>query len=260
LQQGNRRQERQFRLKTIFVFVLAAVAAHGSTMVFVTPPGSTISSGTISVNAQVTFITSQNQIEIRVANLQQEQGSVAQTISAVDWSFGSAIPVLPTQTARSGDMITLNSGSGNTQVGYTKVVNGYATYSTDRWHQVFASTQISGGMEITALSGSNPDETIIGPPNASNLYQSNGGLRGDNPFLQTALGSYISWTFSFAPSDNITAATQVARVRTSFNTAFAATTELDLVLLTPEPGTPFMLLGGIAGLCFWRARKRKAAR
>ena len=245
-------------MKFIAPIAFAVVSAHAATILFVTPPNSTISSGTIPVSAQVTFIMSANQVEIRIANLQQETiGTVAQTISAMDWTFGSSVPVLPVQIARSGTMINLNSGSGNTPVAYSTITNGYASYSTDRWHSVRTSSQITGGLEITTLSGGNPDETIIGPPNANNLYQSNGGLRGDNPFLQTVLGSYVSWTLQFDPSDHITATTEVTRVRMSWNTAFASSTELDLIPGTPEPGVWVLCLSGLLGIAAWRRNRHR---
>src|SRR4051812_14828506 len=188
-------------LKTVLMFVFLTLAAHGATILFVTPPGANVNGS--NVNAQVTFISSANQIEIRIANLQQEEGTVSQTISGLDWTFGSSLPVMPTQIARSGDMITLDpTANGNRQVTYTFVQNGYATYPTDHWKNVVASTQIAGGMEMTAISGFTASETIIGPPNANDLYQSKNALRGYNPFLQTSAGSYVSWTLAFDPSDH----------------------------------------------------------
>jgi hypothetical protein len=243
---------------SLFNLVLMASAAHAATILFVTAPGATINSA--SVNAQVTFITSQNQIEIRISNLQQEQGTAAQMISALDWSFGSTVSVLPTQIARSGTLITLDPANGNKQTGYTAVPGGYAGATTDHWNQVSASSQIPGGMEITALSGGNDSQLIIGPPNANDHYQSTNALQRDNPFLQTVVGSYISWTLQFNPSDNITSGTQVALARMSFNTAFSPTSELNLIIVTPEPvGWPMLMLAGVVGL-YALGRRRSLTR
>ena len=105
-------------------------------------------------------------------------------------------------------------------------------------------------MQLTTLSGGNPDETIIGPPNSSNLYQANKGLLADNPFIQTSGGSYVSWTIHF--SSGVTALTNVTRARLSFNTAFDTATELDLTSETPEP---LSVLLSVSGLLLLVARR-----
>jgi len=241
-------------LKTVLIFLFVTLAAQSATILFVTAPGANLA-GT-NVDAQVTFITSQNQMEIRVANLQQEVGTVLRTISALDWTFGSALPVMPTQIARSGDMITMDpTANGNRLVTYTLAPNGYATFPTDPWKSVVASTQIAGGMEISAISGSTVSETIIGPPDANNLYQSKNALRGYNPFLQTSGGSYVSWTLAFDPLDHVTAATTVTRVRLTWGAAFATGSELDLIPDTPEPAPLILCLSGLAVILLAR-RKR----
>src|SRR5260370_10176181 len=232
-----------------------------------TAPNATTTSSTSGVtvaeNATVTFITSANTLEIRVMNLQFGSGSVQQTISAVDWLLDT-----PTTGATvvdfSGATINLDSASGGGihTVGYT-VGPAYtpANFTNDRWQlytanaasSAVAGAQINGGMQLTTLSGGNPDETIIGPPNSSNLYLANNGLLGDNPFIQTST-SYVSWTIHFAT--RVTANTTVTAARMSFNTAFEPGSELNLIVNTPEPTPNMLIAGGLALLLAGTAIRR----
>jgi len=215
------------------------------------PNATTTTSGgtTVAENANVTFITSANTLEIRVMNLQFGQGTVQQTISGIDWLLDT-----PTTGAAvvdfSGATISLNPPAGT--VSYTPgPAYTPANFPNDRWKlyttnatsSTTAGAQINGGMELTTLSGKNPDETIIGPPNSSNLYQANNGLINDNPFIQTNT-SYVSWTIHFATG--VTANTNVIAARMTFNTAFETGTELDLISDVPEPTPNMLIAGGLA--------------
>jgi len=239
------------------VLLLSLGTVRANTILYTTAPGATINvpngASGVAENANVTFITSANSLEIRVSNMQVGSGTVAQTISAVDFllSTPSTDPVVVDFSG-----VTINlvdpGGKGTQNVTYTQGLAYTPTnFPGDRWQlytaaassSTTAGAQIAGGMQLTTLSGGNPNETIIGPPNSSDLYQANKGLLADNPLIQTSGGSYVSWTIHF--SSGVTALTKVTRARLSFNTAFDTATELDLTSETPEPVSVLLSVSGL---------------
>jgi hypothetical protein len=251
------------------VLVLSLGVTRANTIMYATAPGATTTSlgSTLPENATVTFITSANTLEIRVMNLQFGSGSVQQTISGIDWLLDTPTTGATVTDFSGGTINLVNPGGGGTQpVSYTAgAAYNPTNFPSDRWHlyttnatsTTTAGAQINGGMELTTLSGGNPDETIIGPPNSSNLYIANHGLLGDNPFIQTNT-SYVSWTIHFATG--VTANTNVTAARLTFNTAFDTGTELNLIVETPEPESNRLIAGGLAlllaGTAIQRFRRR----
>lgn len=235
--------------------MLTAGMAYGNTIIFTTDPSNhTINPGTGPINedARVTFITSLNQIILRVENLQiEESGSIAQTINTVEFKLNTPWST-PFEAAHSGAAINLASASGGAQlVNYTPIVGGYGNLLTNRWTIFTGSGQntIAGGIQISTISGGNPNETIIGPPNQPGKYLANAGLRGDNPFLQTDTGSYIQWTITFAPGSGVTSSTNVTQATMAFGTALVANQTLNLITQStpsPEPGTVLLMISGLA--------------
>jgi hypothetical protein len=225
----------------------------------------------LAVDATVTFITALDQITLRITNLQTETGgSVAQTISAVDFHLqgltGSSLsPTLFSWQGEAGDL-TAGTGGNATFADGTRVYNSTGGNLANRW-TIFTTccnangsgNQIAGGIQITTLSGGNPDETILGPPNTNpNTYKANNGLVNDSPLLRTLPTTYIEYVIHFSAGSGVTSSTVVNAARMSWNTAFAAGTELDLISqTTPEPGTWGMLIGGFGLLAVGRWRRGK---
>ena len=230
----------------------------------------------VAVNASITFITALDEITIRVTNLQQETaGSVIQTISAVDFhlqglSAGALSPTLFSYQGEIGNLhkissqfatfsndgLIYNSTGGNVANRWTTYTNyvgpGAAT----------AGAQISGGIQITTMSGGDPFQTILGPANTPpNTYRANNGLILDSPLLRTNANTYIEYVIRFTPGSGVTASTAVDAVRMTWNTQFDGLTELDLqqMLATPEPGTWGLLICGM-GLLGWRRLRQSEDR
>lgn len=247
------------------MFLLGALGAHASTIVFVTAPGATI--GTAAVNDRITFITSANQVEIQIQNLQTNISVETQAIVAVDWLLNGFANAQPTSITMLTDANSTETGLGQviTISGSTSYTTALLSSITSRWSVSTSGEQLTGGSEITAIGGGKPNQLIIGPPNYNNP---NAAITGHNPFLETdTSGSHISFVLDYAPSVGITAATTINsttgfRPRLSFGTTFSTTQELDLIVETPEPETVVLSLAGIA-LMFagrrWRGRKSSVA-
>ena len=168
----------------------------------------------------------------------------------------------PVEAAHSGAAINLASASGGAQlVNYTPIVGGYDNLVPNRWTIFTGSAQntLVGGIQISTISGGNPNETIIGPPNQPGKYLANSGLRSDNPFLQTDTGSYIQWIITFAPGSGVTSATTVTQATMAFGTALVSNQTLDLIPQTssPEPGTILLMIAGLGLIVGFRRRMAK---
>jgi hypothetical protein len=249
----------------LFAGLLSAVAGPSATIVFVTAPGANILGA--GVLDRVTFITSLNQVEIQVQNLEPGISFETQAITAIDWLLHN-VDLSPTSqpTAGLGSVALVTSGEAN--LGQVINISGSTTYTTaalttitNRWAlftspgtSTTAGAEITGGTQLTASSGGKPNQLIIGAPNYSNP---NAAITGHNPFLETDTSTHISYKITYGANSGVTDATVITQARLSFGTAFAATQELDLILETPEPGTVLLSLAGIGLLRVGRLRLRR---
>jgi hypothetical protein len=238
----------------VSICLLSAAVGHGATIVFVTAPGANILGS--AVDDRITFITSQNQVEIQIQNLELNISREIQAISAIDWLLhntdNSAISQ-PTSIA----LVT----SGETNLGQVINISGSTTYTTaaltsitNRWAISTSGQQIIGGQEISTFTGGSPSQLIIGPPNYNNP---NNAVTGHNPFLETSDTTHISYVLTYGANSGVTGATLITQARLSFGTMFATTQELDLIPEVPEPGTIALSLAGIVLICLGRLRRER---
>jgi len=253
-----------------------AQVARANTYVFVTAPGATVNPGTgpVAVNTSVTFITALNQITIRITNLQMETaGSDIQTIDALDFHMqgitGASIsPTLFSWLGEAGNLHD-NGGGQSTYSNDGLIYNSTGGNLANHWGlftsfvgpgAASAGAQISGGIQLTTITGGQPTETILGPANtAPNTYLANNSLLNHNPLLRTNANTYIEYVIHFSSTSGVTASTVVDTARMSFGTAFSSTTEVDLQKF-PEPGTWALMIGGIGLMAGWRRLRRPKGR
>lgn len=207
-------------------------AANASVMTYITGAGAT--AGGLPVEAQVTFTTSANQVQITLENLGTDPKSVVQNLSGVFFTLSSG------QTTG-----TLSSSSGLER---TIASNGSFTDGS-----LAATTWVlgtSGSQVYLNGLGSGPDRTIIGAPAGSGAYDNaNSSIAGNgphNPFL--ALSATFTLNMPGVTADSTVTAT-----------TFQFGTGSDTVPSFPGPNTPepatmsLLLVGGVAALL----RRRK---
>lgn len=204
------------------------------------PPGTVLSGGSVSAQAQ--FAISNGSVQITLENLQADPTDVAQNLSDLAFAFSSG------QTAG-----TLLSSSGQ-----ERAVSSNGTYSdgptvATGWalENSFALTSWTGLRLHLLGTPTAPIHTIIGPPDGSGVYSSaNGSIAGNsahNPFLAGPV------TFD-VEVPGLISTDYLAAVRFSFGTTegtfFETTVPPPEV---PEPGS-LSLFGGI-GVVLLLSRK-----
>jgi hypothetical protein len=247
-------------LHALLVCLISGVAAKANTMSYVTANGANILGS--NVNDRITFITSLNQIEIQVQNLQTGISREIQAISAIDFLIGGVLNVQPTSINLKTSLVAdPNLGQVITITDSTTYTTAALTTITNRWNVSTTGQQLAGGTQISVFGGGrgSPTQLIIGPPAYGAV---NAAVTGHNPFLETDAGTHISFVLTYAPSANITAFTNIDTdsgqlPRLSFGTTFATTQELDLIPEVPEPTTVAIFLGGFALICLGCLRQSR---
>jgi hypothetical protein len=216
----------------VTVVLAGATAAEGS-LIFTMPSGST--AGGQPVSGQVTFTLTNNNINILIENFQADPKGVIQCISDLKFTLDMSAAG-STLTSQTSNGINIASGGSYTSAGVQNM----------GW-----SISTSGGqIYLNGLAGG-PSETIIGPPNGSNLYaNANSSIAGNgphNPF------SFETGTFNV----NLTGVTDQTMV-TAATLSFGTTAGTDVPLIppfAPEPATLALLGLGACGMMIRRRRK-----
>jgi len=222
------------------------VSGRANTYNFWTANGATtIDSGGIlsDVSLKVTFITSTNQVEVRITNLLVNPTKETQAVASVDFLLAGFSGVQPTAISLKKNLTTdpdlgyVVNFAGKKSTAYTTA--SITTAPTDAWG-ITNTNILSGGTQISAISGGSPDYLIIGKSTSATDYVGvNNAVTGHTPFLGTNPDDYIAFTLTYAPTAGITANTAISKQNmpiVDFGTTFAAGQELVLTD-QPEPET-----------------------
>ena len=217
---------------TVSILITIAISsqAQASIIEIVTPVGMLMDGQPIS--AQATFTTGTDSITVSLDNLQIDPTSVVQNISGLRFTL---------DTKETSGTIVSSSG-----VPRSVTLDGtYADEPADSTGWELATTE--AGLYLYVLGTDvGPSHTIIGPPDASDLYSSaNGSIAGNephNPFI----GANAVFVLDVP---GVTEDSTISAVTFEFNTSPGSTTSV-----IPEPTTMILLT---AGLPFLLRRKRK---
>jgi PEP-CTERM motif len=235
------------KIKTLF---LAVVAISGITALPLPGQAATITFSAVNGLGTAEFTTGSGTLNVLL------------TDTAVDpVSVGSNLAGVLFQITDGSSSLTLSSGlispiSGTSQVDVAS--NGTKTVSTitsgdAKWG--YGASGITNALAWNnnatyGISGtSGPQYSILGKPNASDIYGSaNGSIAGNgphNPFF------YQSAEFDFVRLEGITANTIISNVVFFFNTNW------ERVPSTVPEASAMLLLGtGLVGLVVWRRKNR----
>ena len=247
-------------LVPIFGFLLVS-NARANTYVFVDPPGGTVANLGFTEDLKVTITTGAGIVDISVQNFVTGNANVGFSVSGIGFTYGSlSSPTATYNTAQNtGDELNITTGSGTN---YTRTVGGYTADASDHWgvtntiaptscptsNATCLSTLVPNGTIVSSFTGGTPIQQVIGGPDGSNHYATNGSTANHDPF--TGGGNVVHWQVTVA---GVTSATTIVKVYASFGSEADDTMQLQL-FNAPEPATFALLLPG-AGLLFAFRRK-----
>jgi hypothetical protein len=216
----------------------AAAGCSASSIVYVTPPGSTVSGGPVSSSA--TFTPGNGTLTIEIDDLFANPTSAGQLVSDLQFNLRTA-DITATLTSSSAQEITIAGGVGS--VGPTVSTGwGFGSYQSG----YIVCVICPGGLSQPPTA--QPSETIIGPGPYTNANGSINNNGPHNPFLNQ------SATFTIT-APGITDSTTVSDVVFSFGTPFGNTVP---GIPTPEPGTTALIGAGLVAV--FLVRRSPAAR
>jgi len=213
-----------------------ATSAEASTSTYVIPGGTTV--GGQPVSATATFVTSTNDLQITLTNLQNNPTSVIQNLSDLAFTLSTGQTV--------GSLLSSSA--------LERTVNGDGTFTNGSTVSTGWQLETSGsGLRLHVLGTPiGPAHTLIGDSGAGNLYSNaNGSIAGNGSHTP-----FITGTATF----DIQIIGLIASSLVNSATFSLWTTEGANVLGVPRVPGPatLLLLGsglGIIGLRGWRRRQ-----
>ena len=228
-------------LQLIFVAGMAATACFGSTSYTFL---GTDSAGD-PVDALATFTLSSNTLTLTIQNLIGNQKDVGQAITGIKFNLAG----LTSHPTEQGTATTETVGNGGTTTLHTgTALNGWT-----------ATTSLSA-VSLSVFGAGQPDQSILGAPNASGVYSSaNSSIDGNGPH-NDFVDQIATFTFTGLTGVNTNAALSslLSNVRLGFGTAnndYLSGTLVNTVIATPEPASLWLIAGAL-GAMLWRPRFR----
>jgi len=169
--------------------------AQANVFTFVTPTGSSTGGG--PVNASATVTTNANgTVTIVLSDLQANPTDAAQLISDFDFMLSNGATT-GTLASATGQEVSI-AGNGSF------VLSGAGLPFTG-WQ---LNSNVSGGIQLSALGGGQPTHLIIGPPGGATYSNANGSIAGNgphNPFV-FGTGTFVVTAAGVTAATNITSA------------------------------------------------------
>jgi hypothetical protein len=215
------------------VVLLPSDGARAAFIAFETPASS--QTGGQPVDAQVSFTTSANTVQIVLQNDQADPKSATQCLSGLQFHL-SAGQTSGTLTSSSGIDRTI-MGNGSYSDGANPVSSGWLLQT------------VGSDLKLNDLGSDSPLHAIVGPPNGSNAY-ANGNPSIKNGPHNPHLAPSASFTLNVP---GVTAASTVSSVVFQFNTSPGNNVAGAAVI--PEPAS-----AGVIGLCSIGACMRRRRR
>ncbi len=229
---------------TIFLAMLAVTSTADANMIsWITPSGSTTSDG--SVSAQADFTLSASTILLVLTNLQQNLTSDGQELSGLTFGVTGASGSGSLTTVNLGDISTIDTGTNDYTVGISDLLT--------RWEATESGTTI----DLTTLTGGQPNRLIIGPDNMGGFDPNVGQYTNANPSVSNHNPNVLGTARFTITVPGVTSASQISSVSFEFGTQ--STPETVGGQLVPEPSMLAGLLSaavmGLAAL-WLRPRRR----
>jgi len=216
------------------VLIGTASAVQGSVVTYVTPTGYTLSG--LPVDASVTFTLSDGAMTIDVSNLVVDPVGIIQNVSSVQ--FGVDVDLAGVALVSSSCTERTVDGDGTYAAG--------ASVSTG-WMLSVVDEQL---VLMSALGSGQPKRTVIGAPDADDVYGSaNGSIAGNEPH-----NPFAAETATFTVSlPALKEDSRLNNMALGFGTVPG--TYVPVPVPVPEPATLSLLALGGLGLLARRRRK-----
>jgi hypothetical protein len=228
----------------------ASVAGAGyTTYEFMTPTGSTDTAGEpVSAMAMVTLHDG-GTITVSLTNLISNQTSIGQNVSGFYITLGST----PSTASISSSSGTLRTVSSTPKYGtYTDKGSGDAGWSGKLGSILSGNTIVLDGLNGTYT----PNRTLLGSPDASNLYSAGNSSVVNNDPHNPFLAGTITFDLTVA---GVSSTTSISSVKFQFGTTAGDFVQGKNVPTTPEPSSLALACAGclaIVGYGTWRRRRR----
>lgn len=218
-----------------------------SLVTFNTPVGATDSAGD-PVNASAAFTTGAGTLTIAVMNKLTNQKDVGQDISDIAFFLDGK----QTTGTLSSSTTTLRTVAAN---GSFTDSSGSSGFALQQNYTLGANTGLRLCVLCNGLGATGPSNTILGSPNASNIYSNaNGSIAGNGPHNPFDTGT-TTFNLSIA---GVTANSTVTEATFSFGTKEGDNVNgVPVIAAVPEPATEALLGGGLLGVAFLAKKFRK---